>query len=180
MTHHRTYLEKNNSLISYEGNYFDLKITVKCTYKIIPMPLRSFGKCFKLDQKKEVMPYKIYNKKNLDKRFISIEEASKIENFSKKEKKQFIDNIDKWNLRKDDKFDILKYSEKYCKYDCIVLKDGFEYFRKAMMFLTGLDCYQFCSISSIADQYLKDQGCYDGVYKIGGITRHFIQIWLRI
>lgn len=175
MTHHRTYLEKNNSLISYEGNYFDLKITVKCTYKIIPMPLRSFGKCFKLDQKKEVMPYKIYNKKNLDKRFISIEEASKIENFSKKEKKQFIDNIDKWNLRKDDKFDILKYSEKYCKYDCIVLKDGFEYFRKAMMFLTGLDCYQFCSISSIADQYLKDQGCYDGVYKIGGITRHFIQ-----
>ena len=33
--------------------------TVKDPYKLIPMPLRDFGKCFKLDVSKEVMPYNV-------------------------------------------------------------------------------------------------------------------------
>ena len=35
-------------------------LIVKDSYKLIPMPLRDFGKCFKLDVNKEVMPYGVY------------------------------------------------------------------------------------------------------------------------
>ena len=34
-----------------------INIIVKDSYKLIPMALREFGKCFKPDVNKEVMPY---------------------------------------------------------------------------------------------------------------------------
>ena len=37
-----------------------IDITFKGSYKLIPMQFRDFGKCFKLDVSKEVMPYNVY------------------------------------------------------------------------------------------------------------------------
>ena len=37
-----------------------ITIIIKDSYKLIPMPLRDFGKCFNLDCHKEVMPYGVY------------------------------------------------------------------------------------------------------------------------
>ena len=37
-----------------------VKLHFQDTYKMISMPLADFGKSFKLDQAKEVMPYKLY------------------------------------------------------------------------------------------------------------------------
>ena len=35
------------------------------SYRMMSMPLRNFGKSFKLPQSKELMPYKIYKKENI-------------------------------------------------------------------------------------------------------------------
>ena len=47
--------------------YFDnkqpLKIRIKDSCKLIQMPLRDFGKSFKLDVQKDLMPYKVYTSK---------------------------------------------------------------------------------------------------------------------
>ena len=37
----------------------NIKIVIKNSYRLIPMALREFGECFKLDCHKEVMPYYI-------------------------------------------------------------------------------------------------------------------------
>ena len=42
-----------------------INIIVKGSYKLIPMPLRDFGKCFQLDVSKEVMPYNVYTYGNV-------------------------------------------------------------------------------------------------------------------
>ena len=39
---------------------------------MINMPLHDFGKSFKLEDEKEIMPYNVYTKENLDKVYIPI------------------------------------------------------------------------------------------------------------
>ena len=50
-------------------------ILVKDNYKLIPMPLRDFGKCFKLDCHKEVMPYGVYTYETVSMGACSIQSA---------------------------------------------------------------------------------------------------------
>ena len=53
---------KSNRFLQIKATHYNLKvkknikIIVKDSYKLIPMPLRGFGKCFKLDVNKAVMP----------------------------------------------------------------------------------------------------------------------------
>ena len=69
-------IEKGSSLMSARGEYYyygrktPLEITVHCSYAKIPEPLRKFGKMFKLDQEKEVMPCPVYNSVNIKKKII--------------------------------------------------------------------------------------------------------------
>ena len=37
---------------------------------------------------------------------------------SEEDKQQFLNNIERWNLRKDDCYDIIQYSINYCMIDC--------------------------------------------------------------
>ena len=41
------------------------------------MSLKNFGKCFKLEQVKEILPYKLYNKENIEKQFINLDDCKK-------------------------------------------------------------------------------------------------------
>ena len=43
-----------------------INIIVKGSYKLIPMPLKDFGKCFTLGVNKEVMPYGVYTYENVN------------------------------------------------------------------------------------------------------------------
>ena len=52
-----------------------INIIVKDSYKLIPMLLRGFGKCFKLDVSKEVMPYNVYTGENVAMGACSIQSA---------------------------------------------------------------------------------------------------------
>ena len=72
---------KSNRFLQIKATYYNpvakkkINIIVKYNYKLIPMPLRDFGKCFKLDGHKEVMPYGVYTYENVSMGVCSIQSA---------------------------------------------------------------------------------------------------------
>tara|TARA_R110002096_G_scaffold356067_2_gene549289 strand:- start:5431 stop:8880 length:3450 start_codon:yes stop_codon:yes gene_type:complete len=167
-----------------------IKIQLKDSYKLITMPLSKFGKCFKLKQGKDMMPYDIYTEENVSKRFVKKSEVMKSIHLElkthktdlrhneqiKKNIKLFNENIIKWNCSKNNYVDIIKYSNKYCKIDVEVLEQGYETFRK--WFLDepfGLDIDNIVSISSLSQKFFEKTLCYEGVAMLSGVPRSFIQ-----
>ena len=151
---------------------------------MISLPLSDFGKSFKLNVVKEVMPYKLYNAQTLKQVYVPINDgiqtllANKTLKTQAKRnevKQQFIENIDAWNCRgENNTFNIVEYASRYCEIDVSVLKQGYAKFRNDMLELTGLDCDDFITIQSMAEAYLLKEGVYNGVYKISGFVQQFI------
>ena len=175
---------KSNLFLQIKETYFNpvhkkrIKIIVKDSYKLIPMPLREFGKCFNVDCHKEVMPYRAYTYGNVDMGACSIQSALDILKDGDKQQ-QLLDNIEKWEctLGKDmdnQMFDLIKYSSIYCKMDCKVLMDGYEVFIRWMLAHTELDVYNFITIQSKASPFMLKPGCYGNVYQISCVLQQFI------
>ena len=81
------------------------------------MALRDFGKCFRLDVPKEVMPYNAYTYENVTMGACSIQSALDI--LEDEDKHKFLDNLEKWDCilgkgMDDQVFDFIKYSSIYC------------------------------------------------------------------
>jgi len=174
---------------NFENNK-KIQIQLKDSYKLITMPLSKFGKCFNIKQGKDMMPYDIYTQENVSKRFIKKSEVMKSvhlqlltnkkdSRFNKQIKKNiklFNENIVKWNCIQDDKIDIIKYANNYCVIDVNVLREGYETFRK--WFLAKpfeLDIDNIVSISSLSQKFFEKSLCYDGIAKLSGVPRAFIQ-----
>jgi hypothetical protein len=62
---------------SWKNNKTMLRLQFKDSLKLIAMPLRKFGKCFKLKQEKEVFPYDLYNMKNLRENIVECSKAKR-------------------------------------------------------------------------------------------------------
>ena len=160
---------KSNRFLQIKATYYNpilkkkINIIVKDSYKLIPMALREFGKCFNLDCHKEVMPYGVYTYENVEMGACRIQDA--IDILKDDDKQQFLDNIEKWDCilgkgMDNQMFDLLKYSSIYCKMDCKVLMNGYEVFRKWMLEHTGLDVDNFITIQSMASSFMLKSGCY--------------------
>ncbi len=192
--HKPTLIERNNMLLrgyakfNYFGKIYDVQI--QDSYALISMKLSKFGKTFNLNVEKEILPYDLYNETNVKKRFIHIDECLKCVNYQfdknnigkivsetdkVKFKNDFLLNCKKWNCILENKIDIVKYSSEYCKMDCEVLKAGYEKFKEWIFEITTLDINNYVSMPSLADAYMQQQGVYDGVYKLCGNVREFIQ-----
>ena len=102
--------------------YIKTEIQIKDRVKIINMPLKKFGKSFKLDVEKETMPYQLYTQDNIDKVYVPIFNAAAY--IDDNDMSHFTNNIDKWNCggtgHEIKEFDILTHSSKYCEMDCHV------------------------------------------------------------
>lgn len=151
-----------------------VKITIKCSHKMITMPLSKFGKTFQLDQGKDLMPYKLYNYETVKTRFISLKYCLTYFN-NDDDKKLFVKNCNKWDCLIDGFVDIILYSQKYCEIDCIVLKQGYNKFRGWILELCDIDINDVMTIASLAHRYLLKNGVYDDVNQLSGIPRAFIQ-----
>jgi hypothetical protein len=149
-----TEISRGNHLLSMTGTYFGKDITIKDSYNLISMPLRNFGKTFKLDTEKEVMPYSVYTHENIAKRFVPLAE---ILTHTGADTEQFLANIEKWKCVRGETIDIIKYSEIYCKMDCIVLYNGYMKFREWVLTL-GLDINDILTSASLAHQYFVKTG----------------------
>ena len=193
-------IEKGTTLMCGQAKFHNfltkttINIKLKDSYKLITMPLRDFGSCFKLAQHKDMMPYDIYTIDNVNKQFVKLSEVMKSRFLKIKTSKKysrgnkaikeaieiFNENIVKWKCMKyiNDipHVDIIKYANIYCKIDIIVLEAGYEKFRG--WFLDdpfNLDIDNIVSISSLAQKYMEKEGCYDRVSKLSGVPRTFIQ-----
>lgn len=158
-----------------ESNLF-IRICVKDSLSLIPEPLRNFNKMFKLDDKKEIMPYSIYNKNTINEKFINIDLAKK--ELSTADYNEFNKNIIEWNLLNPNnlrQFDHIKYSKIYCEMDVSVLKQGYEIFRGWMEEITNLDIDYIISIPQLAYYYGVNEGVFKDIYEISGQAREFIQ-----
>jgi hypothetical protein len=183
-------ISRGNRLISASGFFGKMKVSIKCSLHLIASSLKSFGEMFKLSQKKEVMPYDLYNiEEQFNKRFCSIDFVlNQINEHGKSflkdsEKPDFLRNIDDWKLKgENNTFDIIEYSRRYCELDCIVLRDGYNIFRKWILSLelpdgqpANLDINNILTCAGLAHTYLLKSGCYDGLYELNGVPQRFIQ-----
>jgi hypothetical protein len=179
----RSVIFKGNSLISCDASYYKnngecIKIRFKDSYRLITMPLRDFGGAFGIDTEKEVMPYDAYNVVNpLKNRYMKVKKfLSFFDN--KKDRKLCLNNLKKWGCinNNDNKVNIIKYSALYCRLDVIVLEKGYNKFRGWMLELTDnrIDIDKKLTISSLAYEYAKLEGCFDECYEISGIPQQFI------
>jgi len=159
-----------------------IRVEIIDSLKMINMGLGKFNECFKLgDVKKEIMPYDLYTEENVIKKYIPLEKC--LIYVKAKDRKEYIENCKRWKCMKlmngDDTntkyVDIIKYSSEYCYMDCITLRDGYKKFRTMCLDACKLDIYDFVSLASLSDFYLKREGCYDGVFQLSGVVRAFIQ-----
>ena len=138
---------KSNRFLQIKATYYNPKskkktnTIVKDSYKLIPMPLRDFGKCFKLDASKEVMPYSAYTYENATMGDASIQPA--LDALKDDDKKQFSDNLGNWDCifgkgMANQMLDLIQHPSIYCKIDCKVLMDGYEVFKQWMLEHTEL------------------------------------------
>tara|TARA_Y100000114_G_scaffold56845_2_gene52030 strand:+ start:2636 stop:6244 length:3609 start_codon:yes stop_codon:yes gene_type:complete len=179
---------KGNGLMNAKGKFcvwkgdtsttFDFEF--KDSYKLITMPLRKFGSCFKLEQEKEVFPYCLYNNyKNLVEGYVPVEKAKKElgEKYS-----LFLDNVRRLKMVKHndagvEMFHMMDYAKYYCEKDCEVLMNGYNTFRKWCLEdeIIQIDVNCVWTIASLANKVLMKHGCFEDVYQVGGRVRHFLQ-----
>ena len=170
-------IEKGTGLMNANSLYFHndkvVCINIRDSLKMINMPLRKFGECFALSVEKEIMPYDLYSEENIKTNWLPIDYCLSFVKPS--DKKQYMFNCERWNCITDGKINILKYSGEYCYMDCITLRDGYECFRGLVKTAIDLDICDYMTLPSMANDYLVRAGCYEGVLKLSGVPRHFIQ-----
>ena len=176
----------------YYGKGLYYKIQIQDSYALIPEPLRNFKNMFNLPVEKEILPYGLYTRENVEKGIItesdcikSVKEQFVKNNIGKticlKQQKQFVneflENVKKWNCYIDnDKIDIIRYSVKYCEMDCVVLEQGYNIFRNNILKITEnhIDIDLYVSVASLSLDYMKIKGVFDNVYELSGNPREFI------
>jgi len=170
-------IEKGTGLMNANSLYFHngkvICINIRDSLKMINMPLRNFGKAFDLTVEKEIMPYDLYTQENIKTNWLPIDYCLSF--VKDKDKKQYMENCDRWCCIEDGKINILRYSGEYCYMDCLTLKAGYEKFRGLVKTAIDLDIYDYMTLPSMANDYLVRAGCYEGVLKLSGVPRHFIQ-----
>lgn len=157
-----------------------IRLCFKDTYGIISSPLSGFQKMFKIESKKEIMPYNLYNTETINLKSVKISDA-KFENSN--DFADFVKNIDEWNLRiNNNEFNHIEYAKKYCEMDVTVLKKGYEIFRQWMLnvsrdFLVNdeIDIDYCVSIPQFAFIFGKKYGVFNGTKELSMIPRDFIQ-----
>lgn len=149
-------IERGKFLLRAYGRFYYRKdkfihLQIQDSYALIPEPLRKFNSMFDLEVYKEILPYGLYTRENVEKGYIELDECieevkkqfvknniGKEINIEEQNKfvKDFIINVNKWNCLDNNKVDIIRYSKEYCEMDVIVLEQGYNKFRQYVKDIT--------------------------------------------
>ena len=179
-----------------------IKVLLKDSYSVITMPLSKFGKCFGLEQSKEILPYNLYTKNNVNDVFVDISTCKKCcdiqvrQNLIHKipDEKDYDEyfNLFMKNCKNNDciivkpddggqevkgetlLIDIIKYSKFYCEKDVEVLKLGYEKFATILEEGTGLNMIEFMSSAQLAHRFMLDKKVFGGVKQLSSTPRDYI------
>eukprot|EP01050_Picozoa_sp_SAG11_P003596 SAG11_NODE_207_length_12378_cov_8.404105_7_plen_434_part_00 len=170
-------IEKGTGLMSAAAVFWHnnkvIHLTIRDSLKMINMPLRNFKSAFQLEAQKEILPYDLYTEESIKVQYLDIDYCLKF--VGDEDKKEYLENCEKWDCIHNNKIDILKYSGKYCYMDCITLKQGYEKFTELVTEGIKVDVNEYISLASMSMDYLAIAGCYDDCYSLSGIPRDFIQ-----
>jgi len=187
-------IERGHNVLEVKGRFSCFKgksinIILKDSYSIITMPLSKFGKCFGLDQAKEILPYSLYTAENIKKRYLTLTECRPYcdqqvrcnnldklvtEDDYKSFFNKFVDNALNWGCLNGGIIDILKYSEVYCQRDVEVLKLGYTKFGSMLQESCNIRIEDFMSSAQLAHQYMLNQNVFDDVMQLSGTPRDYI------
>ena len=103
---------------------------------------------------------------------------SALDVLKREHKQQFLDNLEKWDcilciVMGNQMFDLINYSNVYCKMDCKVLMDGYYVLRDWMLEHTELDVDSYITIQSLASSFMLKSGCYENVFQTSGVLQQF-------
>ena len=174
---------KDNQVYSVNGFLYKFEYELRDTYKLINIKLEKFPSTFGLSiNKKEAIAYKFYTKNNIHLNVHSVKEYIEAFDFDKDKelfKKILQDNSDEFEYKKDT-FNATKYYEHYLKYDCLVLKQGIEKYKKIIQEITGKDgktsinLHSKLTISSLTNSYMGLNGAFDDIYIVSANLREYI------
>lgn len=182
-------LIKIESELNSEGHFKNLigytrkgqEIFIKCSYNLFNIALKDCPKAFlsKEEQakiKKEIMPYELYNRQNINKRYLELNEINEKLFKSVEDYKEFINNCKKWGLYNsvNNKIDIVEYSKIYCFSDVEILNKSYNKFKEWIINDFKINIDNYLTISSIADEYFKINGCYNDIYEVSLNIQKFI------
>ena len=169
-----TYLVNGSAFVKASGTYRGVSLRFKCSYRIIVSPLSGFGKMFPdIDQEKEVCPYGRFTQACIEQRWVSV--ASALDDLDAGDHARFLANLDRWDIRDGDNFDLVEYASRYCDIDTAVQRQGWNTFRGWILEHLEIDIDDVLTVPSLAMRYLTENGCFEGCYKLSGVPRHFIQ-----
>lgn len=173
-----TFTGDTNVIYQYNGQFIyyenKIKIKIRDSFKLISKKLADFPKMFNLPIQKEVINYNFYTQENIEKRIHNVNDYCV--GLSNKKKEQLIKNVNELNLlNENNEFDIVNYSRYYCEKDTEVLCNSLIIFRDWILEITGLDIYDYLTISSIAWNFVGKEGCLNGVYSLKGTPAQFIK-----
>lgn len=164
----------------------DLKLTLhfKDSLKMINGSLSSFASRFQLQDLcvKEVLPYELYTTNFVQNEAGVVSDEDLFDKHPDLYEAMLV-NLEKWGCRTNKRtlagsvpmWDMLKYSEQYCKQDTRLLSLGYNIFRQKTLQHMGMDINEYVTISSLADSYVAKQGCYEGVYSVAGTPQSFFR-----
>lgn len=170
-------IKKGSKYMTIKGKFNNVNFELRDSLLMISMPLKSFTKTFNLgDTVKEVISYNMYNKTDcIQRKTIPISEGLEWIEKDNLDKEQFLNNIEKWNLRKGDDYDCVEYSRFYCEIDCEILEKGYNTFKKWMLELVNINIDEVLTLASLAHNFFINEKCYEGVNEIAGTPQQFIQ-----
>ena len=148
-----------------------IKLVVFDSLKMLQMKLSEIPEFLGLKVEKEVFDYSLNTAENFETQFISYDliKDLKIRQMMKDKAIEFGADMG------DNTFDYHLYSKMYCEMDVTVLYQGLIRCDQIMTQAFGASIFNYLTISSYADDYMKRNGVYDGVKQLGGICRNFIQ-----
>lgn len=170
--------EKDGAIYNVVCKFKGRNVEIRDSFKMIPFALKKFGKEFDLPpnlRKKEAIAYGYYNNKNINK---IIKTKLYRKELSKKEQpifKKLVKECPSYNnINKT--FNPLTYYKEYLRLDCLVLKHGLLKFEETIKCITNgkMSIYENLTISSLTDNYMKQEGVYKGIYEMTGNLRQYI------
>jgi len=164
--------KKDGRFIKLTGFFNQNRIEIRDSYLYLNFKLSKFNKLFKIEAKKEIMPYNLLTHENITKKYVNINLALK--ELKEEDHAEFLDNLNQWNCRLNTEFDIVLYSKIYCLQDCRVLQQGYNTFKSWCMDDFNLNIDKICTISSFVHIHFIKSCVYDNVYELSGIPNLFI------
>lgn len=162
--------KKEGAIYSYEFVFKSLNFKLKDTFKFVPKKLSKICEDFKVENKLDIINYEYFTYSNAPFTDLSEKQLEKYsKTFSTKQKLE----LEKY--REPNGVNLLRLMSVYLNIDVISLAKAFDKFVEIIDNLTDLNVHSYLSISSLAFDYAKLEGCFDGCYEVKASVREYCQ-----